>query len=99
MPNRCLGTAKSEPMMGGHIALRDRDEAREARFGREQIVIIGIKTAIGDPISDLEKLPFRIEEKIERHRLEYLPRKLTQRCDATFERNGGLSRAFEAIDQ
>ena len=54
-----------------HVALRDRDEAREPRFRCEQIVVRAIEPSrsvrICEPVSDREDPAAAIVEKLEPH--------------------------------
>jgi hypothetical protein len=43
-------------MLHRHVALRDRHEAQQPRFGREQVVSSGIEAAISRAIADREEL-------------------------------------------
>ena len=52
VPNRRQRTAEAEPVAGRQVAFGDCDEARKTRLRREQIVIAGVESAIGNPISD-----------------------------------------------
>ena len=57
-----------------HVALGDRDEAGQPRFGGEQVVVRRIEAAralgVGEPIADREQLPLRVEEEAEVHAVE-----------------------------
>ena len=70
-----------------HVALGDRDEARQARLGGEQVVAVGIETALGDLVPDRQELPRGVEQKTELHRVEELPRQCGERRDAALERS------------
>ena len=52
-----------EPVRLGHVALGDREEARQARFRREQVVVRRIEPAralgIVQPVADGEQLALR----------------------------------------
>ena len=54
-----------------HVALRDRDEAREASFRGEEVVPTGIECAVGDSIPDRQQLARGIEEEAEVHGLDH----------------------------
>ena len=99
VPDGCQGTAEPEPVAGGYVSLGDRDEARKTRFGGKQVVIIGVETPIGNPISDREQLPLRVEEKVERHRIEHLLREFAECCEAAVDCRGRFGGALEAVDQ
>ncbi len=58
-------------MLRGQIAFRNRDEARKPRFGREQIVEIGVEISVRAAIADGKKLAVRIEQEFEIHLLEH----------------------------
>ena len=47
----------------GHVALGDRDEARQARLGGEQVVVARVEPAVGDAVADREELAARVEEE------------------------------------
>ena len=57
-------------MLHRDVALRDRDEAREARLGGQQVVAARVERAVGDPVADREQLPRGIEQEAELHRRE-----------------------------
>ena len=84
--DRRQGAAQPEPVLGGHIALGDGDEARQPRFGRQQVVEIGIETAVAAAIADGKELAVGIEQKAEfhRHRTSTLARSAiaARRCDS-----------------
>ena len=61
------GTAETEPVAGGEIALGDGEETRQPSLGGEKIVIIGIQGAIGDAIADRQQLTLGVEQKTEFH--------------------------------
>ena len=82
VPNRRQRAAEAEPVAGRQIAFGDGDEARKTRLRREQIVIAGVEPAIGDPISDRQQLPLRVEQKAELHCIDQRPRALAQRGKA-----------------
>ena len=52
LAHRRVGASEPEPVPRRHVALGDRDEARQARLGGEQVVTVGIETAVRDPIPD-----------------------------------------------
>src|SRR5438132_1348286 len=54
--DRSQRAAEMEPVRSGDVATRDRDEARQARLGGEQVVVAGIEAAIGQAIADREEL-------------------------------------------
>ena len=51
-----------------HIVLRNREEACQARFGREQVVAILIQRAVGGAIPDGKQLSLGVEQEAELHR-------------------------------
>ena len=61
-------------MRFGHVALRNRQEARQARFGREQVVERRIETArplgVGQAVADGEQLSLGVVQKPEVDRRE-----------------------------
>ena len=63
-----------EPVPRRNLALGDRDETRQPRFRREQVVTIGIETPVGDAIADRKQLARGIEQEVELHRVEHLAR-------------------------
>ena len=74
--------SEMEPVHLRHVALGDRDEAGQARFRREQIVVRRIEPAgavgIGEAVADREQLALRIEQKPEVHRVEERRRRAPQ---------------------
>ncbi len=65
--DRCERAPESEPVLHRHVALRDRDEAREPRLGGQQVVAARIERAVRHPVSDREQLPLALEEEAEVH--------------------------------
>ena len=59
-------------MRDGHVALGDGDEAREARFGGQEVVGAAVEAAVRDAVADREELAGRVEEEAELHGLEEL---------------------------
>ena len=57
------GAAQREPVLGGHIAFRDRHQARETAFARQQIVVAAEFPRAAHRIADAEQfaLPRRRE--------------------------------------
>ena len=57
----------------GHVALGDRDEAREPGFRRQQVVERGVEPprplGVGEPVADREDLPLPVVEEPEVHRV------------------------------
>ena len=58
-------------MLGGQIALGDGDEAGEPRFRSQEVVEIGIETAIAVAIADGKELAVGIEQEAEFHVIEH----------------------------
>jgi len=61
------GPAESKPGRNRDIAFRDRDEAREASFRGEQVVMAGVEASVGHTVPDREELPHRVEEESKLH--------------------------------
>ena len=59
------GAPEPEPVLHRDVALRDRDEAREARLGGQQVVAARVERPVGDPVADREQLPLGIEQEAE----------------------------------
>ena len=59
--DRRQGAPEAKPVPRRHVAFGDRDEARQARLGGEQVVAVGIERAVGDLVADREELPRRVE--------------------------------------
>ncbi len=78
-----------------HVALCDRDKTSEARFRSEQIVTVGIETALGDAISNREKLACGVEKKIELHSVEHLSDHRGEIGYAALEGYRGVRGAFD----
>ena len=70
-------------MLGGQIALGDGDEAREPRFRSQEVVEIGIETAIAVAVADREELTVGIEQEAELHAVEHGFREIGHRRKAT----------------
>ena len=91
-------------MPRGQVAIGDRDEAREARLGREQVVAARVETALLDPIPDREQFSLRIEQEVEAHRSGDGPRRRSQRAEAalasvTAARRGRVQVPQVALDR
>jgi hypothetical protein len=56
--------AEAEPVLLRQLALRDGDEARQARLGGEQIVIAAVELVIGDPVADGHEVPLVVVEQL-----------------------------------
>ena len=97
--NRRQGAAEPEPVLRRNVALGDGDEARQSRFGREQIVEIGIETAVGAAITDRKKLAIGIEQKAEFHRVEHRPGRFRKRRQAAEKQPRRLLGVFQCADQ
>ena len=57
-----------EPVLGGDVALRDGEEAREARLARKQVVGAGIEPAGAWVVPDGQEPPLLVVEEAEVHR-------------------------------
>ena len=86
-------------MASRHVALGNRNEARQARFGGEQVITVGIEAAFRNPIPDREELTRRVEEKTELHRVEHFLGQFAERLETSPERPRGACGALESIDQ
>ncbi len=58
----------SEPVLGGHIALGDGEEAREPRFRGQQIVVVGVALPVARQVSDRQELALGVVEEAVVHR-------------------------------
>jgi len=54
-----------KPVGGRDVALGDGDEARQAGLGGEEIVVVRIEPALGNPVADGEELARRVVEEAE----------------------------------
>ncbi len=95
----CERTAELKPVGDGHVALGDRDEAREACLGGEQIVAVRIELAVAQPVPDGEELACWIEEEAEIHLLEELASEVAEPRDTAHERDARSADALEVRDQ
>ncbi len=68
--NRRQRTSEMKPVFGGDIAFRNRHETGKPRFGREQVVVTGIKITIRAAIADGQQLAPGIEQEGKIHRIE-----------------------------
>ena len=63
-----------------YVALCNREQARETRLRREQVVVAGVELRILDSIADREQPPLRIEQKVELHLREQTLRRAAPRA-------------------
>ena len=73
MRDRRYGAAEAEPMPRRNIALGDRDEARQARFGGQKVVAVLVERALGNQISNREQLALVVEQEAKLHRQRHRP--------------------------
>ena len=57
------GSTQAKPVPGRDIALGDGHEAREPRFGGEQVVAARVESSLGDAIADRQELSLGIRRK------------------------------------
>src|SRR4029079_678730 len=62
--------SEREPVLLRDLAPGDQDEAREARFGGEQVVAPRVPAAGGDVVADREQLARAVVEEVEVHLAE-----------------------------
>ncbi|EDT03388.1 hypothetical protein BamIOP4010DRAFT_3075 [Burkholderia ambifaria IOP40-10] len=79
VPDRRRQAAEPEPVPRRDIALRDRDETRQARLRRQQVVVARIEPSVGHRVADRQQIPHRVEQKAELHRIGHLQRGIGQR--------------------
>ena len=48
----------------GQFSLGDGDEAAEARFGGEQVVVAGVEAVVGDVVADAEEMAVFVVEEV-----------------------------------
>ena len=70
-PTGVKSAAQTKPVRRRNISFCDRDEAREARLGSQQVVAIGSKAAVRDAISDGKELSRVVEQESEIHRQKH----------------------------
>ena len=85
-PTGVIGRPRWNQCDVGRATVGDRDEAREPRFGGEEIVCARIETAVRDAIADREDLACRVEEEAKLHRIEELLRDAGDGGEALDER-------------
>jgi hypothetical protein len=81
----------------GHVALGDRDEARQTGLRGEQIVPTGIQRAVG-AVADREQLSHRVEQEAEVHTADQRSRSLGDEAETAPERVGWVDVACVALD-
>ena len=59
-------------MLRRHRTGGNREEARQARFRRERVVVRGVEAAVGDVEADREQLPLPVEQEVELRFLDQL---------------------------
>ena len=88
---------EAEPVRHRHFALGDRDEARQPRLGREQVVVAVVELVVVHAVADREQLAPAIEQKPEVHLVEQLARGLratySSRSTSRWQSRGPLSTA------
>ena len=57
--------AESGPVLDRHVALGDREQAGQARFGGEQVVEAGVELLLGDAVADVEQVPLAVVQERE----------------------------------
>ncbi len=85
MTNADHGPPEAEPVSRGDVTVGDRDEARQSRLGREQVVAVRIEAALEDTVANREQLAFMVEEKAEAHRSGHAARCRRERVKAVRE--------------
>src|SRR6188474_1013561 len=73
-------------MSSRNVVLRDREETRQARFRREQVVAAGIQRAFDSLIADSQQLALRVQQEVELRRQRQHARTCLQRQQASIER-------------
>src|SRR6185437_14013595 len=81
----CESASETEPVLYGNVVLGDGDEAREPRFGGQEIVVGSVERVRALLVSDREQPARRVEQKPEIH------------CRGV--RRGALREHIEARDQ
>ncbi len=61
------GPAEMEPVLDGHVAARDRHEARQTRLRGQQVVVPGVERPFQGPVADREEIPRVVVEEREVH--------------------------------
>ena len=84
--DRRRGTAEAEPVARRHVAFRDREQAREPRFRRQQVVAVRVEAVVGQRIADRQQLAFRIEQEREVHAERHRARPLGERPQAILQK-------------
>ncbi len=87
--------AEVEPVLLRRVALGDGDEAREARFRRQEVVVRVVGLPRGDVVADAEDLALLVEEEAEVHPLEKLAAAPRQPAQARQQRRRGGRRVFD----
>ena len=97
LPARRQRSPELEPVLVRDLAGRDRQEARQPRFGGEGVVVRGVEPAVGDVEADREQLPLGVEEEAELGLLDQVVgerRRAARRArSAPRRRRGALDRA------
>ncbi len=91
--------AEPEPVPGRDIAFGDRNEAGQPCLGCEEVIAVRVESAVGDPITDREKLAAGLEEEVELHRFEHRRRAFGKRGQSPLERCRGAARGRERPGQ
>jgi hypothetical protein len=95
------GAAEPEPVTRGDVALRDGDEAREPRFGGEQVVTGVVERTVRGAIPDRQQLALPVEQEPEFHRARQRERVVGQPLEMLDDETRGVARqqvAAPAVD-
>src|SRR6185437_12079264 len=71
---RRQASPQAKPVQRRHVASGNSHKACKARFGGEQVVAVGIESAVGDAVADRKQVTCGIEEKVEFHRVKHFAR-------------------------
>ncbi len=65
-----VGAGKLNPVALGDVAFGDRYQAGYARFGRKEIIVVGIWSSCRDIVSDAQQPALRMVQETKLHGLE-----------------------------
>ena len=89
------GAAKMEPVLLGHLALRDGEEAREPGLRGEEVIVVLVRGTRGDVVADVQEVAALVVEPGEVHLEKEFLRLAAERREGVEEALTGCARLRE----